>query len=54
MDDVVRNVREEFLNEGVDLEILEDLRRVYSVYGRVYSVLYVAVTGRKQTSIIRI
>ena len=28
MDDVVRNVREEFLNEGVDLEILEDLRRV--------------------------
>ena len=31
MDDVVRNVREEFLNEGVDLEILEDLRRVYMV-----------------------
>ena len=31
MDDVVRNVREEFLNEGVDLEILEDLRRVYMI-----------------------
>ena len=35
MDDVVRNVREEFLNEGVDLEILEDLRRVYMIEYRV-------------------
>jgi len=28
VDDVIRNVREEFLNEAVDLEVLEDLRRV--------------------------
>lgn len=28
IDDVIKNVREEFLNEAVDLEILEDLKRV--------------------------
>ncbi len=28
IDDVIRNVREEFLNEAVDLEVLEDLKRV--------------------------
>ena len=26
--DVIRGVREEFLNEAVDLEVLEDLKRV--------------------------
>ena len=35
MDDVVRNVCEEFLNEGVDLETLEDLRRVCMIEYRV-------------------
>ena len=28
VDDVIRGVREEFLNEAVDLEVLEDLKRV--------------------------
>lgn len=29
MDDVLKNVREDFLNEGVDTQVLEDLKQVY-------------------------
>jgi hypothetical protein len=28
VDDVIKNVREDFLNEGVDTQILEDLKQV--------------------------
>lgn len=29
VDDVLKNVREDFLNEGVDTQVLEDLKQVY-------------------------
>lgn len=28
MEDVIKNVREEFLNEGVDLQVLDELKQV--------------------------
>ena len=28
VDDVVKNCREDFLNEGVDVQVLEDLKQV--------------------------
>ena len=44
VDDVIRGVREEFLNEAVDLEVLEDLKRVstnlVTVWYRARGVMY--------------